>query len=52
VVRRMGTDWLADTCHVWRTGGPGQRKIAAGWVPARGQYPAPSAVEVELRSSR
>jgi Protein of unknown function (DUF2889) len=52
VVRRMGTDWLADTCHVWRTGGPGPRKIAAGWVPTLGEYPAPSAVEVELRSSR
>jgi hypothetical protein len=49
---RSGTGWLANTCHVWRTDGPGQRKIEAGWVPGRGEYPAPSAEEVVLRSSR
>jgi hypothetical protein len=46
---KVGTAWLADTCHVWRTGGPGQRKIAAGWIPGRDEYPAPSAEAIELR---
>jgi hypothetical protein len=46
---KVGTAWLADTCHVWRTGGPGQRKIEAGWLPGRGEYPAPTAEQVILR---
>jgi hypothetical protein len=46
---KVGTAWLADTCHVWRTDGPGQRKIEAGWLPGRGEYPAPTAEEVVLR---
>jgi hypothetical protein len=45
-----GLSWLADTCHVWRTGGPGQAKIEAGWVPGRGEYPAPSVEAVILRT--
>ncbi len=48
-VARMGLDWLSDTCHVWRAGGPGQDKVAAGWRPGRGEYPAPSAAVVRLR---
>lgn len=48
-VARMGLGWLADTCHVWRAGGPGQEKIEAGWRPGRGEYPAPTAAEVRLR---
>jgi hypothetical protein len=46
---KVGTAWLADTCHVWRTDGPGQRKIAAGWLPGRDEYPAPSAEQIVLR---
>jgi hypothetical protein len=49
---KVGTAWLADTCHVWRTDGPGQRKLAAGWVPGRGEYPAPTAQEIVLRRSK
>lgn len=48
----VSTALVADTCHVWRSGGPGQRKIAAGWLPGRGEYPAPSADEVERRAGR
>jgi hypothetical protein len=44
-----GLDFLVDTCHVWRADGPGQEKIAAGWRPGRGEYPAPTAVEVRRR---
>ena len=38
-----------NSCHVWATGGPGMDKIAMGWVPNAGEYPAPSAVELRAR---
>ena len=44
--------WLENTCHVWAKDGPGQQKIEAGWSPGRGEYPAPSAVEVRRRAGR
>ena len=37
-----GATWLADTCHVWRNGGPGPAKLAVGWRPGSTAYPAPS----------
>jgi len=30
-----------DTCHVWAEGGPAEQKLAAGWRPGIGGYPAP-----------
>jgi hypothetical protein len=41
-----GTAWLADTCHVWAVGGAGEQKLALGWRPGNGPYPAPSLVEL------
>ena len=38
--------WLADSCHVWASDGPGPEKLALGWRPGRGAYPAPSVVEL------
>lgn len=34
------------TCHVWAEGGVGERKLAAGWRPGRGRYPAPPLEEI------
>jgi len=41
-----GGAWLADTCHVWRNGGPGPAKLAIGWRPGTTAYPAPSLEEL------
>ena len=41
--------WLVDTCHFWAEGGIGQQKLAAGWRPGFGEYPAPSLVEIRSR---
>lgn len=39
--------WLAGTCHIWEPEhGPGPTKVALGWRPGRGEYPAPSVEEV------
>ncbi len=43
--------FLVNTCHVWREGGPAAEKVAAGWLPFKSEYPAPSAVEIRLRES-
>ena len=40
----------SNTCHVWVDGGPVERKLAAGWRPGTGGYPAPP-VEVVLRQA-
>lgn len=32
---------ITDTCHVWASGGPAEQKLAAGWRPGSGPYPAP-----------
>jgi hypothetical protein len=41
-----GGNWLSDTCHVWRAGGPGPAKLAIGWRPGTTAYPAPSLEEL------
>ncbi len=33
--------WMSGTCHVWAAGGVAEAKLAAGWRPGRGSYPAP-----------
>ena len=47
-----GTDrpglFSRNTCHVWADGGPAEQKVAAGWRPGEGGYPAPP-VAVVLR---
>jgi Protein of unknown function (DUF2889) len=40
-----------NTCHVFCDGGPAEKKLAAGWRPGVGGYPAPP-VEVVLRRAR
>jgi len=39
-----------NTCHVFADGGPAEQKLAAGWRPGVGGYPAPP-VDVILRRS-
>ncbi len=34
------TPWARDTCHVWAEGGVAEQKLAAGWRPGIGPYPA------------
>jgi hypothetical protein len=36
-----GAPFPRNTCHVWRDGGPAERKLAAGWRPGTDGYPAP-----------
>jgi hypothetical protein len=33
--------WARNSCHVWAEGGVAEQKLAAGWRPGRGTYPAP-----------
>ena len=40
---------MRDTCHVWAEGGPGHRKLDAGWRPGRDEYPAPPVAVVLAR---
>ncbi len=41
-----GLQWLTNTCHIWAVDGIGMQKLAAGWKPGNGEYPAPSLVEI------
>lgn len=47
-----GMEWLANTCHIWAEDGIGMQKLAADWRPGKGEYPAPSLVEIRRRSER
>jgi Protein of unknown function (DUF2889) len=47
-----GMEWLANTCHIWSEDGIGMQKLAANWRPGKGEYPAPSLVEIRRRSKR
>ena len=38
--------WINNTCHLWADHGIGAQKIATGWRPGQGEYPAPSLVEI------
>ncbi len=37
-----GSPWARDSCHVWAEGGVADQKLAAGWRPGTGPYPAPA----------
>jgi hypothetical protein len=39
-----GSPWARDSCHIWAEGGPADQKLAAGWRPGVGPYPAPALV--------
>ena len=41
--------FLTNTCHIWREGGPGPDKVAAGWLPLTSEYPAPTVLEIRRR---
>jgi hypothetical protein len=38
--------FLRNTCHLWSEDGIGSQKVALGWRPGAGEYPAPSLVEI------
>ena len=33
--------WTRNTCHIWAEDGIADQKLAAGWRPGAGPYPAP-----------
>jgi hypothetical protein len=41
--------WARDSCHIWAEGGPADQKLAAGWRPGVGPYPAPAVVTFARR---
>jgi hypothetical protein len=45
------TPWARDTCHIWAEDGVADQKLAAGWRPGVGPYPAQS-LEVIRRAAR
>jgi Protein of unknown function (DUF2889) len=47
-----GMEWLTNTCHIWSEDGIGMQKLAAGWKPGNGEYPAPSLVEIRRRQAQ
>ena len=44
-----GSPWARDSCHIWAEGGPADQKLAAGWRPGVGPYPAPAVVSFVRR---
>jgi hypothetical protein len=51
VVRDDAVGWLANSCHLWASGGVGAAKIAEGWRPGHDSYPAPTVVDIRRRES-
>jgi Protein of unknown function (DUF2889) len=49
VLSGSAMSFLGDTCHVWAVGGPGMKKVEAGWRAGRGEYPAPALVDFVRR---
>ena len=39
-----GSPWARDSCHIWAEGSVADQKLAAGWRPGTGPYPAPALV--------
>ena len=39
-----GSPWARDSCHIWAEDGVADQKLAAGWRPGVGPYPAPAVV--------
>jgi hypothetical protein len=44
-----GLGFLRNTCHMWSEDGIGSQKVALGWRPGAGEYPAPTLVEIRRR---
>jgi hypothetical protein len=47
-----GSPWARDSCHIWAEGGVADQKLAAGWRPGIGPYPAASLVEIRRRGGQ
>jgi hypothetical protein len=47
-----GLPWLINTCHLWAEDGVGMQKLEAGWRPGKGEYPAPTVVEIRRQHGR
>ncbi len=45
------TPWARNSCHVWAEGGVAEQKLAAGWRPGTGPYPAPPSRRSAPRSA-
>ena len=39
-----GSPWARNSCHIWAEDGIADQKLAAGWRPGTGSYPAPALV--------
>jgi hypothetical protein len=39
-----GSPWARNSCHIWAEDGVAEQKLAAGWRPGVGPYPAPALV--------
>jgi hypothetical protein len=39
-----GSPWARDSCHIWAEDGIADQKLASGWRPGIGPYPAPALV--------
>ena len=47
-----GSPWARDSCHIWAEGSVADQKLAAGWRPGTGPYPAPALVTFLERPGR
>lgn len=45
-----GSPWARNSCHIWAEDGVAEQKLAAGWHPGVGPYPAPALVTFLDRS--
>jgi len=46
-----GSPWARDSCHIWAEDGIADQKLAAGWRPGVGPYPAPALVTFRGRGA-
>jgi len=46
-----GSPWARDSCHIWAEDGVADQKLAAGWRPGVGPYPAPALVTFRASGS-
>jgi hypothetical protein len=44
LISGAGSPWARNSCHIWAEGGVADQKLAAGWRPGVGPYPAPALV--------
>ncbi len=49
IITGTRSPWAIGSCHVWAEGGVAQQKLAAGWRPGVGPYPAPALVTFRPR---